>query len=194
MAYLIGLTGTHSTGKSTFIEKIREQAAGKGITVTTIADMATNCRNTGFGILKDHTFESTLWIMCSVIKAELEAALKFDLVLVDRPVSDALGYLEAALEATGRSIDQTQRAYLYKLVEMHLPRYSLLFKTELDLSIPLGEGRDTDLDFRVKADKWIAHTLKTLNATTRSLDASASESIESLIATILRSKGEERKH
>jgi hypothetical protein len=103
--------------------------------------------------------------MCSVIRAELQAALTADLILVDRPVPDALGYLEAALDATGRFIDQSERTYLYKLAEMHTPRYSLLFKTVLDTTIPLGDGRDSDLEFRQSADIRISRVLENLNIT-----------------------------
>jgi len=162
MAYFIGITGTHSTGKSTFVANLKQRATERGITVATISDTATKCQDAGFKVLTDHTFESTLWILCSVIRAELEAALLADLVLVDRPVPDALGYLEAALEMTGRVISEKERAYLYGLAASHTQRYSLLFKTELDTSIPLGEDRDTNIEFRESAGKWISRTLDTL--------------------------------
>lgn len=189
MAYFIGIAGTHSTGKSSFIVDLKKRATDQGIVVKSIADTATNCRDAGFKILRDHTFESTLWIMCSVIRAELHAALNADLVLVDRPVPDALGYLEAALAATGRSIDPAQREYLYKLAEMHMPRYSLLFKTELDASIPLGPDRDPDLQFRASAGQWISHALATLNVSTRNPeDEGAAEAVERILAVISQSK------
>lgn len=189
MVYFIGVAGTHSTGKSTFVSKIKDQAEALGIKVETIADTATNCRDAGFGILRDHSFESTLWIMCSVIRAELQAALKADLVLVDRPVPDALGYLEAALESTGRSIEPSQREYLYKLVEMHMPRYTLLFKTELDASIPLGEGRDPDMEFRSTADRCISQVLESMAAPTRrSVDSSAADAVGRIIDMIVLEK------
>lgn len=127
--------------------------------------------------------------MCSVIRAELHAALNAELVLVDRPVPDALGYLEAALEATGRSIEPAQREYLYKLAELHMPRYSLLFKTELDPSIPLGPDRDPDLQFRTSAGQWISRALSTLNASSRNpADEEAAQAVEEVLAAIVRSK------
>lgn len=189
MAYLIGITGTHSTGKSTFVEELKLRAAERGIVVETIADTATKCQSAGFRVLLEHTFESTLWILCSVIRAELEAALKADLVIVDRPVPDALGYLEAALEMTERTISHAEREYLYTLMELHTPRYNLLFKTELDSSIPLGEGRDQNLEFRENADKWISRTLETLGV--QALDPRAPETasaIDAVFSAIVESK------
>ncbi len=110
MAQMIGITGTHSTGKSTFFEKVRKQAERRGLRVERVGDVATRCQAAGFPILRDHTFESTLWIIASVISSELEFALKCDLILVDRPVSDAIGYLEAALASTYRTITEAERS------------------------------------------------------------------------------------
>lgn len=190
MTYFIGIAGTHSTGKSTFLATLKQRATERGITVETIADTATRCQSAGFKVLLDHTFESTLWILCSVIRAELEAALRADLVLVDRPVPDALGYLEAALEMTGRVISEKERAYLYELTKLHTPRYSLLFKTELDTSIPLGEGRDTNFEFRASAGNWISRTLETLGVQALDPhDPSAAMAVDSILSTIIESQG-----
>lgn len=162
MAQMIGITGTHSTGKSTFFDKVRQLAERRGLRVGRVGDVATRCQDAGFPILRDHTFESTLWIIASVISSELEHALTCDLILVDRPVSDAIGYLEAALASTRRSLSAAERNYLYTLVGLHSSRYEMLFKTELDKSIPLGEGRDPDQDFRVAADEHITRSLAEL--------------------------------
>lgn len=140
MTYYIGIAGTHSTGKTTFLSELKQLGEESGIKVEYISDTATKCQNMGFPILSDHTFESTLWIITSVIKSELEAGLNADLVLVDRPVPDAIGYLNAALKAQNRSISVEQKEYLYGIVEQHSRRYNLLLKTELDESIPLGKG------------------------------------------------------
>ena len=191
MTYLIGITGTHSTGKSTFVEELKQLAAERGISVETIADTATKCQSAGFKVLLEHTFESTLWILCSVIRAELEAALKADLVIVDRPVPDALGYLEAALEMTGRAISNAEREYLYTLMTLHTSRYNLLFKTELDASIPLGEGRDQNHEFRENAGKWISRTLETLGV--QALNPRGPETvstIDAVLSAIVMSKSE----
>jgi predicted ATPase len=175
MTLFVGIAGTHSTGKTSFVQDVLRQAGKCGISVAVVSDSASRCRDAGFPILKDHTFESTLWIMTSVIKAELEVGLKASLVLVDRPVPDALGYLEAALSATGRTISEEQRAYLYGLAEHHAKRYSLLLKTQLDESIPLGPDRDRDLDFRRDAGQHIDAVLTQLGISCLNPNADAAQ-------------------
>jgi len=189
MAQMIGITGTHSTGKSTFFEKVRQQAERRGLRVARVGDVATRCQAAGFPILSEHTFESTLWIIASVISSELEHALKCDLVLVDRPVSDAIGYLEAALALTHRTITEAERNYLYTLVKMHSSSYAMLFKTELDKTIPLGDDRDPDLDFRAAADEHITRSLKELRIPTLNPEAPESQClVEDFLDKILVSR------
>lgn len=165
MTKYIGITGTHSTGKSTFVESITEIALARGLRVGTVGDKASECADLGFGILKNHTFQSTLWIMATVIRDEQFNSLDADLVVVDRPVSDAIGYLEAALAATDRTISDEQLKYLYELARLHTPRYDLLFKTVLDESIALGPDRDPDLHFRRSVDVRMDEVLSTLGVT-----------------------------
>ena len=159
MPCFIAIAGTHSTGKTTFMDTVQTALGGHGVVSVRVSDKATDCRDAGFGILRDHTFESTLWIMSSVIRGELEAGLKADVVLVDRPVPDALGYLEAALETQARVISAEERAYLYDLARHHSQRYALLLKTRLDQDIPLGPDRDPDTQFRALVDVKIDEAL-----------------------------------
>jgi hypothetical protein len=172
MAHYIGITGTHSTGKTTFTALLTEKAKAAGLTVIRVGDIATECQDAGFSILKNHTFESTLWIMTSVIKAELESGLNKDLVLVDRPVQDALGYLEAALAATHRSLSTEERNYLFGLARFHVPRYIVNFKTTLDDNIALGDGRDSNREFRTLVDQTISKTNDALGIDARPLTES----------------------
>ncbi|KUI98953.1 AAA family ATPase [Vibrio sp. MEBiC08052] len=148
MAKYIGIAGTHSTGKTTYFNELIKRAGDMGIKAVRIGDFATDCRNAGLPILEDHTFGSTLWIIASVIKSEIEAGIDADLVLVDRPVVDALGYLNAALEIQGREISLDQREYLESLVKFHSKRYDLILQTKLDETIELGEGRPENMKFR----------------------------------------------
>lgn len=104
MPKFIAFTGTHSTGKSTFVDDLTDIAEKQGLRVGKVKDNASECAKAGFPILRDHTFSSTLWIMTTVIREEQHESLSADLVIVDRPVSDAIGYLEAALAVTGRNV------------------------------------------------------------------------------------------
>mgnify|MGYP003630470916 CR=1 FL=1 len=169
MAHYIGIAGAHSTGKTTFTALLTKKAEAAGLTVIRVGDIATECRDAGFGILKNHTFESTLWIITAVINAELKGGLKHDLVIVDRPVQDALGYLESALNATHRALSTDEHNYLYGLARFHVPRYSTNFKTTLDNTVALGDDRDPDREFRTLVDRTISKANETLGIDARPL-------------------------
>ncbi len=175
MAFFVAVTGTHSTGKSTFLRELEEALRVHGVAAVRVSDKATDCRNAGFPILQYHTFESTLWIMTSVIRGELEASQKARVVLVDRPVSDALVYLEAALQSTGRSITEPERNYLYSLARLHSPRYHRVYRTKLDPTVPLGVGRDPDPKFRALVDEKLASVLRDLELDARPLPSNLAD-------------------
>ncbi|QYA05764.1 AAA family ATPase [Rhizobium sp. B21/90] len=151
----VGIAGTHSTGKSTFLEGLNRRLSDRGIRTGRVGDLAKAARHRGFPILTAHNFESTLWIMAEGMKQEAEAALVNDVILVDRPVFDALGYLHAALEISGRSLPEGKLEELRVIAEAHAVDYDLLIMTELDPTIRLGEGRDGNQDFRVAAGEHI---------------------------------------
>ncbi len=144
----LGVSGTHSTGKTTLIRELEVRLVDAGLRVGRVADLAVDARNHGFPILHDHTFESTLWILSRGIAAELEAAQVADIVLVDRPVVDALGYLSAALAHRKAALRVEEMDYLTVLVKHHVKTYAIICKTVLDQDIAIGPGRDPDMRFR----------------------------------------------
>lgn len=144
----IGITGTHSTGKTSFFDAIQQDLERLKLTVHRLGNFARDARSLGFPILTEHTFESTLWIMAQCMRLEAEASLSSDVILIDRPVMDALGYLRAALRLSGRTISERQLNELTTIVKAHTPDYDLLIRTSLDAGIELGLGRDQDAQFR----------------------------------------------
>lgn len=86
----IAVAGTHSTGKSSFLKEVEARLNAHGLRVARVVDTASRARDAGFPILRDHVYEGTLWIMAEGLRQEMEAALKSDVVLVDRPPLDAL--------------------------------------------------------------------------------------------------------
>lgn len=152
----VAVAGTHSTGKSTFLDEVEQRLSTKGVSVGRVVDTASRARAAGFPILKDHVYESTLWIMAESLRQEMEAALKFDVVLVDRPLLDALGYLHAALEASGRQIPSAQLHELLQLALAHQSRYDWFAATILDNNVAIGPGRDPDDVFRRLAGEMIS--------------------------------------
>lgn len=186
----IGIAGTHSTGKSTFLAALASLLEEHGLSTHRINDLAKRARDIGFPILTEHTFESTLWIMAECMRQEAEASLTCDVILVDRPVLDALGYLQAALEVTGRSLRPGRLEELNTIARAHTADYDLLVVTSLDHSVPLGEGRDQNLMFRDAAAKHIdalildlaPGTLRMTSANTSEIVTAASEFVLSRLS------------
>ncbi len=150
----IAVAGTHSTGKSTFLTALADDLTAGGLRVGCVADVASKAKDLGLPILRDHVYESTLWIMAECMRQEMEAALRADVVLVDRPVFDALGYLLAALQATGRHVDARRLEELRAIAVAHASYYDWVAVTVLDERVALGDDRDPDRTFRrVAAEK-----------------------------------------
>jgi hypothetical protein len=151
----IGVAGTHSTGKSSFLEALAPVLRQLGLAAITIGGLAERAKALGFPILADHTFDSTLWIMAEGMRQEAEASLRCNVILVDRPVPDALGYLLAALEVSGRKEDPRRIEELKAIARAHTGDYDVLILTSLDPSIPLGDGRDRNAQLRDAAARHL---------------------------------------
>lgn len=147
----IAITGTHPSGKSTFLQSLEQELNDMGLRIHRIGDFAPRAQGLGFPILTQHTYESTLWIMAECLRCEAEASLQNDVILVDRPVIDALGYLHAALQVSARTIDSRRSGELMTIVKADIPDYDILIRTAVDTDIAVGEGRDSDAAFRVEA-------------------------------------------
>lgn len=179
MAFKIGIAGTHSTGKTTFLNDLEGKAKGLGLRVNRVADIGSQAAEAGFPILRDHTFESTLWIMSQGAANELKAVLDCDVLLVDRPIPDALGYLNAALRWRGVSLPAWQTSLLLDFGRGFAQTYDLLFKTVLDETIPLGmaKERDDDLAFRAMVAEEMERAFQQLQAEYEPLTA-ANQSVQ----------------
>lgn len=169
------VAGTHSTGKSTFLDAVANACERLGCRVARVTDLAREAHELGFPILRDHTFASTFWIMTRGIARRLEAGLHADVVLVDRPALDALGYLYAALEHRGALLSTAEDAILLQLAAFDAESYDTLCLTELDPALPLGPGRDTDLDFRRSAARHIGAVFAKLQLRPRHLTSDGAE-------------------
>ena len=151
----IAVTGTHSTGKSTFVGALKTALESLGLRVGAVHDSAARAQDLGFPILSQHTFESTAWLIAEAIRMEAEESLVSDVILVDRPVPDALGYLLAALRHTRRTLEPERYERLEAQCRAWIGEYDLIFVTELDPAVPVGAGRDDDADFRILAGEAI---------------------------------------
>ena len=160
----IAVTGAHSTGKSTFLARLARQLRQHDLEVATVADLGEQAQQIGLPILHSHTYTSTLWIMTRGISNEIATWPHADVLLVDRPVPDALGYYLAALAYRDEHPDAVLLAHLRTLAAQHSMHYDLIFRTELDHTVPLGtnKARDDNTRYRRLADHHIAAVLHDL--------------------------------
>ena len=155
----IAVAGTHSTGKTTFLTQLRTELEAKEIRVAYVHPSAVRARELGFPILQDQNIETATWLVAETIRMEAEASVASDIILVDRPVPDAIGYLLAALRVTGRKLDQRRLDALRAVCAAWIAEYDLIFVTKINPDIPLGDGRDTNHEFRIAAGQAIAELL-----------------------------------
>ncbi|WP_214406245.1 AAA family ATPase [Pseudonocardia lacus] len=174
----IAVAGTHSTGKTTFLARLAHRLRQRHLEVATVADLGEQALRTGLGILHSHTYASTLWIMARGISHEVATWPHVDVLLVDRPVPDALGYYLAALDHRGESPDPVALGHLRTLAAQHSCHYDLTFRTTLDPTAPLGtdKPRDTDSRYRRLADHHVGQVLVELAIPHRLLPAHGHDS------------------
>lgn len=148
----IAVAGAHSTGKTTFLDTLKTVLTDRGFTVHRVGDLATEAQDLGLPILRNHTFASTMWIIAQGIAHEYALATKPSVILlVDRPVADALGYLLAALEFRHETLPRDQMEYLEHIVSFHMRTYDYVLETVVDPSMPITDdgARDLDWDYRL---------------------------------------------
>jgi hypothetical protein len=160
----VAVAGTHSTGKSTFLARLAHALRRNGFEVATVADLAEQALRTGLPILHGHTYSSTLWIMTRGISEELGTWPHADVLLIDRPVPDALGYYLAALAYRDEAPDPAAVKHLRALAAQHSVHYDLVLRTVLNEAIPLGDEKHRDRNDRYRrlADHHVAHVLHDL--------------------------------
>jgi AAA domain len=157
MPVKIAASGTHSTGKTVFLTRLRHLLETAGYHVSTVADQTGAARDHGFPVLREQTATTTLWLMTMGIAAELVAGRHADVVLVDRPIIDALGYHTAAHAWRGEPVDPLQASFLADLARHHAPSYHLIYQAVVDPNMGIAPDacRDNDPAFRDLADQAI---------------------------------------
>ncbi|WP_449105458.1 AAA family ATPase [Pseudomonas mohnii] len=156
---LVGVTGTHSTGKSTFCDELKVTLECKGICVATIPSFGKLAVQQGIPLLTQHTYDSTMWFIDRTLEAQRAAVENAEVILVDRPIMDAVAYWNAAIEHRGTPAPAHQVDAISALLSRQIPDYTTIVATRLDSSIALGPGRDTDLTFRQSVDTHLHQLL-----------------------------------
>jgi len=95
----IGFTGLHASGKTTTIHDVATELERAKVKVFVMDEMAGKASEGGFDLHRDKGFALQLWLIAAQIKLELEATRRgYDVILVERPVMDALPYARVSLQ------------------------------------------------------------------------------------------------
>jgi thymidylate kinase len=174
---VIGVAGTHSTGKSTFCSDLKASLELKGVRVETISSFGALAVQQGIPLLTQHTYDSTMWFIDRTLEAEHVARANAEVVLVDRPIIDAVAYWNAAVEYRGTYAAAHEVEAIGSLMLKHCSNYTTVLATKLDTSVALGPGRDTDTRFRASVDTHLHELLGRLSINHRVLSPAVREAL-----------------
>lgn len=163
----IGISGSHSTGKSTFIKRLEKSLYDKSIKYKSVSDLAILCP---LPILREHTVESTLWIASKGIADEIETEYKYEVIIVDRPVLDCWAYFNAVCEGQYKK-DNPKLQTLKGMISNWLPTYDVIYQTVIETSILIedNKGRILDEDYRSQIGSEMINASRLFNINPRPL-------------------------
>jgi len=142
----IAVSGSHSTGKTTFLNDLSKLLIKKKVDFKIIGDLAIKCP---LPILKEHTVESTLWIASEGIIKEIESENATKVVLVDRPILDCWAYFNVVCQGKYEETDPKLKT-LIQMITNWLPTYDYIYQTVINENIPIedNKGRDLNPEYR----------------------------------------------
>lgn len=137
----IAFSGTHGTGKTTAVLEKAKELKLKYPTKT-VGILSENAINCPLPINRKATIESQLWMFGDQLRKEIEMANRFDILVCDRSIFDAVAY-------TWR-IDEELGAAMFKMSLKFIDTYDIIyFKRLKNNNYLVDDGlRDTDETFR----------------------------------------------
>ena len=143
----IAFTGTHGVGKTTSCFELahRMKLEHQNERVIVICE---NASHSPYPINKKTTHKSQLWIYTSQLALELEYEAKYDIVICDRTIVDAIAYTAVA----GR---KALTNAMMLLATQHIRGYDrVIMKLLANNQYQKEDGvRDQDTEFRVKVEE-----------------------------------------
>lgn len=147
MGQIIAFTGAHGTGKTTAAYRLAESCKiyNPGKSVHVLCDQEALCP---FPINKQTSPEAQMWIFTNQIRQELFLTSKFDIIVSDRTVVDAVAYTQVAgFKSLGWR--------MLNLANMHILNYtSITFRSILQNEFCHQDGirETTDSRFRQEVE------------------------------------------
>ncbi|MBD3311380.1 MAG: AAA family ATPase [Candidatus Magasanikbacteria bacterium] len=147
----IAIIGTHSTGKTTIIQKLDERIKQLGFRTTILFELSRECP---FPVNERTSYEAQAWIQAKHLEQENGVNHEDKIFICDRATLDNFAYFQNAV--SDRDISEWEA----RAVE-HMSTYDLVFKTrKLEINAKDDGFRTTDEDFRKAIDKKIKKLLK----------------------------------
>ena len=147
MSYVIAVSGTHGTGKTTFVHRL---AAMTKIThptqnIKTVMETASECPLQHWASGGQSDLRAQQWIFARQLQKEHEARAKADIVILDRPVYDVIAYTMV--------IDEDMAAKMLAIQDL---QYDKVFKMETDHLVDDGY-RNLDEELRERVSHNLEH-------------------------------------
>lgn len=148
----IAIIGTHSTGKTTLLNKLKTTLESRNFSTAVVPELARLCP---FPINEETTMEAQEWIQNQQIIQENQLHQPKKILLCDRATLDNFAYFQRASRLRNRDVSSwEQRAAL------HMSSYHFIFKThKLELPATDDGQRATDEGFRDEIDTTIHQLL-----------------------------------
>lgn len=152
----IAVSGSHSTGKTTYLRMLHDYLLHQQVSVKIIANDATACP---LPIKRNQTFLSTMWLIANCIKNEVEAHNGCDVLLVDRPVIDAWGYYKTS---TMFRLNSDEELVGMGIVASWMKTYDHVLTSRIDNSYK-KEYDSEDMEYQKSVESNILSTYTLLN-------------------------------
>lgn len=135
---IIAYSGVHGTGKTTAVYEAAAQYKKKGYNVGIILETARKCPLPVLSLeCKKPSVQAQQWIFARQIQEEIEAAMRYDIVVTDRTIVDVIAYTRH-FQYRSTAYAMESMAYQFKYEEVH-------FKTLLQNDYCIDDGfRYTD--------------------------------------------------
>lgn len=148
----IAILGTHSTGKTTLLNKLKVVLESLNHQVNVVPELARLCP---FPINEETTMEAQEWIQEQQISQENQLYQPDKILLCDRSTLDNFAYFQRAGRLRNKDVSSWEQRAAY-----HMASYHFIFKTyKLELPATADGLRATDEEFRDEIDSSIHQLL-----------------------------------
>jgi predicted ATPase len=182
----LGITGPHSSGKTTLLEALRQTPEFQSVDF--LPEITRTIKEQGYDINEAGTLDTQILIM----SAHMQNLLTHKRFIVDRCLIDGLCYSQflqlnptSNQEQKGGQISQWFMDYCENLLESYLPYYTKIFYIPPELPV-IGDGvRSTDTRFHAEIVNLFDENIQWYSSCNPNLIVTVRGSVEERVATVL---------